>query len=57
MQRHLTCLPEDPEHVEIMGDAGAYWTGKFGCSREELEEALKAVGSRASDVEAYITGT
>ncbi|MDB5819854.1 MAG: hypothetical protein JWQ11_3494 [Rhizobacter sp.] len=28
-----------------------YWTHKFGCTREELEAAVKKVGVMADDVE------
>ena len=28
-----------------------YWTEKFGCTKEQLEEAVKAAGPKVSDVE------
>lgn len=30
------------------------WSEKFGCSRDELRAAVKAVGVMAKDVEAYL---
>jgi len=30
-----------------------YWTGKFGVSREQLEQAVAKVGPMTKDVEAY----
>jgi hypothetical protein len=32
-----------------------YWTRKFGCSEQQLKEAVSRVGVDASDVEAYLT--
>jgi hypothetical protein len=31
-----------------------YWTKKFGCSPEELKDAVKKVGVMAEDVEAEL---
>ena len=31
-----------------------YWTQKLGCTRAQLEQAVKSVGVMASDVEAYL---
>lgn len=31
-----------------------YWSEKFGISRDELREAVKAVGTPAKAVEAYL---
>jgi hypothetical protein len=31
-----------------------YWTGRFGVSRDRLEEAVAAVGNGADSVEAYL---
>ncbi|AMR30942.1 hypothetical protein A0256_05630 [Mucilaginibacter sp. PAMC 26640] len=31
-----------------------YWSEKFGISRDELREAVKAVGTSAKAVEAYL---
>lgn len=33
-----------------------YWTEKFNVSKERLEEAVKAVGTRVEDVERYLRG-
>lgn len=32
-----------------------HWTQKFGCSEQQLKEAVRRVGVMASDVEAYLT--
>ena len=32
-----------------------YWSEKFGCSQEELKQAVKAVGSEADKVEEYLS--
>jgi len=32
-----------------------YWSEKFNVSRDELREAVKAVGTKAKDVEAYLS--
>ena len=31
-----------------------YWTKKFGCTKSQLQAAVKAVGVMAKDVEAYL---
>ena len=31
-----------------------YWTGKFGCTREQLKAAVEKVGVMAKDVEAEL---
>jgi hypothetical protein len=33
-----------------------YWTHKFGCTRSQLENAVKAVGVMADKVEAHLKG-
>jgi hypothetical protein len=33
-----------------------HWKRKFGVSTQELKDAVKAVGSNAKDVEAYLKG-
>jgi hypothetical protein len=49
--------PQDASRVSMNEDYEVrYWTEKFKCSREELEEAVKAVGSSAQKVEAYFSG-
>ena len=32
-----------------------YWTRKFGCSEQQLKEAVSRVGVMAADVEVYLT--
>lgn len=32
----------------------AYWTKKFGCTKEQLAAAVKAVGVMTADVEKYL---
>lgn len=31
-----------------------YWCSKFSCSEDELKDAVKSVGSSASNVESYL---
>ncbi len=47
--------PQDAARVS-MGEEHEvrYWTGRFGVSREELQEAADAVGSSAAAIEAYL---
>ena len=33
------------------------WSKKFGVTMEQLKEAVKAVGSKASDVETHLKGS
>lgn len=33
-----------------------YWTRKFGCTKEDLETAVKQVGVMANKVEPYLKG-
>jgi hypothetical protein len=40
-------LVDDGEEVQ-------YWMMAFSCSRQELQEAVKAVGSVPADVEAHL---
>lgn len=47
--RSLISLTEDYEV--------AYWTKKFGLSRDQLAEAVKNVGHSAKAVEEYINGS
>ncbi len=32
-----------------------YWTEKFGCSREQLQDAVDQVGSQADRVEEFLS--
>ena len=45
----------DRDRVNVHEDYEVrHWTAKFGCSKAELEQAVKAVGPMAKDVEAYL---
>jgi hypothetical protein len=33
-----------------------YWTEKFGCTKEDLETAVKQVGVMADKIESYLKG-
>lgn len=47
--------PADRSRVDVHEDYEVrYWTGKFGCTKAQLEAAVKAVGVMAKDVEAYL---
>lgn len=47
--------PQDSSRVAMGEDYEIdYWTGKFGVSRERLQEAVDAVGNGADAVERYL---
>jgi hypothetical protein len=47
--------PQDASRISLSEDYEvAYWTKKFGVSREALEEAVRAAGNSASAVEAQL---
>jgi hypothetical protein len=47
--------PFELDCVNVRDDWEAeYWMVTFGCSRQELEVAVAAVGFMASDVESYL---
>ena len=49
--------PQDAQRVNISEDYEVqYWTEKFGCTRAQLEAAVKKVGVLAADVEAQLQG-
>ena len=49
--------PQDASRVAMGEDYEVrYWTGRFGVSRERLEEAVRAVGNGADRVEDYLAG-
>jgi hypothetical protein len=49
--------PHDASRINVNEDYEVrYWTNKFGCSKEELERAVKAVGVSARAVEEYLGG-
>lgn len=44
--------PQDRSRINLSEDYEVrYWTGKFGVSKSQLEEAVKAVGPSAKGVE------
>jgi hypothetical protein len=44
--------PADRARINVNEDYEVrYWTGKFGCTAEQLRAAVKAVGVMAADVE------
>ncbi len=47
--------PADRERINVNEDYELrYWSGKFGCSHDELKAAVKKVGVMAKDVEAEL---
>lgn len=47
--------PADDKRVNVnQAHEVRYWTGKFGCTADELRAAVKAVGVMAADVERYL---
>ncbi len=47
--------PRDANHIDIEREAEIlYWTGKFICSREALEAAVRKVGPSAEAVIAHL---
>lgn len=47
--------PQDSARIAMSEDYEvSYWTGKFGVSRERLQEAVDAVGNGAAAVEEYL---
>lgn len=47
--------PQDRARIALGEDYEVdYWTGKFGVSRERLEDAVKAVGNSAEAVEQHL---
>jgi len=49
--------PQDSSRIAMGEDYEvAYWTDKFGVSRERLRQAIDAVGNGADAVEAYLKG-
>ena len=48
-------IPNDPERVNVNDEQeAAYWCRELGCSAEELQEAVSAVGVQAADVRLHI---
>lgn len=47
--------PQDASRVSMSEDYEVeYWTGKFGCTREDLQAAVDAAGNSATAVEQFI---
>jgi hypothetical protein len=49
--------PADRSRVNVHEDYEVrYWTGKFGCTKQQLEDAVRRVGPMARDVEEHLKG-
>ena len=49
-------IPADPERVNTHSDEeAAYWCNEFDCTRDELREAVSAVGETAQDVRLHLS--
>lgn len=49
--------PQDRSRIALGEDYEvAYWTERFGVSRERLEQAVEAVGNSAEAVEQHFSG-
>lgn len=47
--------PQDSSRVNVNEDYEVtYWTDVLGCSKEELKQAVKEVGTSAKAVRAYL---
>jgi hypothetical protein len=47
--------PADRDRINMNEDWEVrYWTGKFGVTREQLADAVRAVGSMSADVERHL---
>ncbi|SAL55251.1 hypothetical protein AWB73_06023 [Caballeronia turbans] len=47
--------PDDRSRINVNEDYELrYWSGKIGCTHDELKAAVKKVGVMAADVEAYL---
>ena len=46
------------QHRTLINSSGSYevcdWAARFGVTQEKLLEAIRSVGNRADDVEAYL---
>lgn len=50
-----TRAPQDASRIAMGEDYEVrYWTGKFGVSRERLQQAVDAVGNSAAAVERHL---
>jgi hypothetical protein len=49
--------PQDASRIAMGEDYEVeYWTGKFGVSKEKLQQAVDAVGNSADAVERHLKG-
>jgi hypothetical protein len=47
--------PRDTDRIDVGRDEDCrYWSDKLGVSAEKIRDAVKAVGSRAKDVEHHL---
>jgi hypothetical protein len=47
--------PQDASRVALGEEYEVrYWTGRFGVSRDQLEDAVAAVGNGADSIEAHL---
>jgi hypothetical protein len=47
--------PQDASRINLNEEYEVqYWTDKFGCSREELKDAVSSVGTSAEMVSEYL---
>lgn len=46
---------QDATRVSTQDHEIDYWTKKFGCTKEELKDAVKAVGDSAAAVEKHLS--
>ena len=51
-------IPQDPSRINLQ-DAWErqYWLDKFGCTEDELRNAVKAMGASATAVERHLRDT
>ncbi|MBL0419945.1 DUF3606 domain-containing protein [Ramlibacter sp. AW1] len=48
----------EPDRIDLDDPAEAdQWARRLDCSREQLREAVQAVGDRAADVEMWLKGS
>lgn len=47
--------PEDPQRININQDwEVTYWCQELGCTKQELKDAVNAVGPMVKDVKAFL---
>ncbi len=48
----------EPDRIDLNSDAArTEWATKLGVTQEQLKEAIRAVGDRATDVELHLKGS